>query len=60
MTFYRSFGMRNEVETQKELTQVTSIQQTSMQYLSRGWSENNRFQNTFYRSLGLRNQVETQ
>ena len=61
--------MRNQVETQKELSQGTSIHENSMQYLLRGGgSENNELQNicsksnsiTFYRSPGMRNQVETQ
>ena len=60
--------MRNQVETQKEWSQGTSIHENSMQYLLRGRSENNELQKicskpnsiTFYRSLGMRNQVETQ
>ena len=40
--FYRSLGMRNQEETQKERSQGTSIQQNSMLYLTRGGSENNR------------------
>ena len=33
ITFYRSLGMRNQVETQKERSQGTSIQQNSIHYL---------------------------
>ena len=35
ITFYRSLGMRNHIETQKERSQGTSIQQKSMHYLPR-------------------------
>ena len=35
ITFYGSLGMRNQVETRKERSQGTSIQQNSMHYLSR-------------------------
>ena len=62
ITFHRSPGMRNQVETQKERSQRTSIHENSMQYLLRrgGGSENNELQNicsksnsiTFYRCLG--------
>ena len=45
ITFYRSLGMRNQIETQKEWSQATSIQQNSMHYIPRRESENNRFQN---------------
>ena len=45
ITFYMSLGMRNQVETQKERSQGTSLQQNSMHYLPRGGSENNRFEN---------------
>ena len=49
ITFYGSLGLRNEVETQKERSQGTSIQQTSMPYCLRGGgggggSENKRFE----------------
>ena len=59
--------MNNQVETQKEGSQGTSIQQSSMHYLPRGGSENNMFQNNLlqiqlchvnYRFLWMRNQVE--
>ena len=36
IAFYRSLGMRNQVETQKERSQGTSIHENSMQYLPRG------------------------
>ena len=36
ITFYRSLVMRNQVETQKEWSQATSIQQNSMHYMPRG------------------------
>ena len=65
--------MFNQVETQKERSQGTSIPYNSMQYLLKGrrgggGSENNELQNmcsksnstTFYRSPGMRNQVETE
>ena len=39
ITFYRSLGMRDEVKTQKERSQGTSIHQTSMPYLPRGKGE---------------------
>ena len=39
ITFYRSLGMHDEVKTQKERSQGTSIQQTSMPYLPRGKGE---------------------
>ena len=66
--FYRSPGMCNQVETQKEGSQGTSIHENSMQYLLRRGSENNELQKicsksnsiTFYRSPGMCNQVETQ
>ena len=45
ITLYKSLGMRNQVETQKERSTRTSHRQNSMHYLSRGESENNRFQN---------------
>ena len=45
ITLYRSLGMRNQVETQKEWSQATSIQQNSMHYIPRRESENSRFQN---------------
>ena len=63
--------MFNQVETQKERSQGTSIPYNSMQYLLKGrggGSENNELQNmsfksnsiTFYRFPGMRNQVETE
>ena len=33
ITFYESHGMRNQIETQKERSQGTSIQDNSMHYL---------------------------
>ena len=48
VTLDRSLGMRNQVDTQKEWSQGTSIQQNSIHYLPRGGggvSEGNRFQN---------------
>ena len=45
ITFYRSLEMRSQVETQKEQSQGTSIQQNAMHYLPIGGSENNRLQN---------------
>ena len=73
ITFYRSLGMRNEVKTQKERSQGTSIQQTSMPYLPRGKGEGGAVITmgskticsksnsiTFYRSLGMRDEVKTQ
>ena len=45
ITFYRSLGMRNQVETQRERSQGNSIQQNYMYYLPRGWPENNRGEN---------------
>ena len=36
ITFYRSLEMRNQVQTQKEWSQATSIQQNSMHYMPRG------------------------
>ena len=36
ITFYKSLGMRNQVETQKERFQGTSIQQNSMHYVTGG------------------------
>ena len=36
ITFYRSLGMRNQVQTQKEWSYATSIQQNSMHCRSRG------------------------
>ena len=47
ITFYRSLWMRNHIETQKEGSQGTSIQQKSMHYLPRrggGGSEDKRFE----------------
>ena len=41
ITFYKSLGMRNRLETQKERSQETSIHENSMQYLLRKGSENN-------------------
>ena len=68
ITFYRSPGMRSQVEAQKERSQLTSIHKNSMYNLLRGGSENNELQKirsksnsiTFYRSPGMRNQVERQ
>ena len=45
INFYKSLGMRNQLETQKERSERTSIQQNSMHYLPRGRSENKSFQN---------------
>ena len=36
ITLYSSIGMRNQIETQKERSKGTSIQENSMQYLLRG------------------------
>ena len=47
ITFYRSLGMPNQAERQKERSQGTSIQQTSMPYWPSwggGGSENNRLE----------------
>ena len=62
ITFYRSLGIRNHVETQKELSQGTSIQETSVHYLpSGGWggggSEKNRFENNKRKELLKTNRV---
>ena len=51
ITFYGCLGMRNQLETQKERFQDTSIQQNSMHYFSRGGSANNRFPNCLIRTL---------
>ena len=68
ITFYRSLVMPNQAERQKERSQGTSIQQTSMPYWPSwggglrtiGWkiicSKSNSI--TFYTSLRMRNQVE--
>ena len=57
ITFYRSLGMRNEVKTQKERSQGTSIQQTSMPYLPRGKGgggcDNNGFQDYLLQIFAL-------
>ena len=48
ITFYRSLGMRNQVETQKEWSQGKSFQQNSMPYWPGGRGggyEDNRFAN---------------
>ena len=71
ITFYRSLGMRNHIETQKERSQGTSTQQKSMYHLPRGGGEGLSTKGlnitrsksnsiTFYRSLGMRNHIETQ
>ena len=44
-TFCGSPGMRNQVETQRERSKLTSIQQNYMHYLPRGGSEINEFEN---------------
>ena len=67
-TFYRSLGMRNQVETQKERSQGKSFSKILCIICLDGRSENNRFQNKslqiqFYHvllALGVRNQVEKQ
>ena len=56
ITFYRSPGMRNQVETQKEGSQRTSIHENSMQYLLRGvvweqWVAKNLLQIQLYHVL---------
>ena len=67
--FNRSLEMRNEVETQDQLSQGTSIQQNIMHYLAIAWglismilkiicSKSNSI--PFNRSLEMRNEVETQ
>ena len=68
ITFYRSTGIRNQVETQKERSQGTPIHEILCNICWEGGSENNELQKIFsksnsitsYRSPGMRNEVETQ
>ena len=45
ITFYGFPGLLNQVETQKEQSQLTSLHQISKHYLRSGGSENNDFKN---------------
>ena len=69
ITFNRSLEMRNEVETQDQLSQGTSIQQNIMRYLAIAGGLISMILKTicsksnyipFNRSLDMRNEVETQ
>ena len=53
ITFYRSLGMHNHIETHKERSQGTSIQQKSMHYLPRGGGEGSEDKRLEYYSLQI-------